>query len=80
MKRVPKNKKTLSLPWVIALYLGVSLAILAVTVYFQPGSAVRTLKNFLHDPRLLLLNLFPILAVTAVLYALLGNIFFAGSA
>ena len=80
MKRVSKNKITLSAPWVIALYLGFSLAILVLTVYLQPGSVVRTLKNFLHVPRLLLLNLFPILAVTAVFYALFGNIFFAGSA
>ncbi len=80
MKRVSKNKKSLSAFWTIVLYVLISLAILAVTVYLQPGSAVNTLKNFLRDPRLLALNLLPILAVLGLLYALLGNLFFAGSA
>ena len=80
MKRVSKNKKSLSAFWAIVLYVLISLAILAVTVYLQPGSAVNTLKNFLRDPRLLALNLLPILAVLGLLYALLGNLFFAGSA
>lgn len=80
MKRVSKNKKSLSAFWTIVLYVLISLAILAVTVYLQPGSAVNTLKNFLRDPRLLALNLLPVLAVLGLLYALLGNLFFAGSA
>ena len=79
MKRVSKNKKSLSAAWVIVLYIVISLAILAVAVYLQPGSATSTLRNFLRDPRLLALNLLPILAVLGLSYALLGNLFFAGS-
>ena len=63
MKRVSKNKKSLSAAWVAVLYIVISLAILAVAVYLQPGSATSTLRNFLRDPRLLALNLLPILAV-----------------
>ena len=79
MKRVSKNKKSLSAAWVAVLYIVISLAILAVAVYLQPGSATSTLRNFLRDPRLLALNLLPILAVLGLSYALLGNLFFAGS-
>ena len=79
MKPLFRNKRSLSLPWAMGLYLLISLAILAVTVYLQPGSAANTLRNFLHDPRLLALNLLPILALFGLLYALLGNLFYAGS-
>ena len=79
MKRVSKNKKSLSAFWVLVLYIVISLAILAVTVYLQPGSMTNTFRNFLRDPRLLALNLLPIMAVLAFFYALFGNLFFAGS-
>ena len=79
MKRVSKNRKCLSAPWVIVLYIVMSLAILAVTVYLQPGSVTNTFRNFLHDPRLLVLNLLPIMAVLALFYALFGNLFISGS-
>ncbi len=79
MKRASEKQRRMSLPRVIVLYIAISLAILAVAVYLQPGSAVNTLKNFLRDPRLLALNLLPILAVLGLFYALLGNLFFAGS-
>ena len=79
MKRVSENKKSLSAFWTIVLYVLISLSILAISVYLQPGSAANTLKNFLRDPRLLALNLLPILAVLGLTYALLGNLLFAGS-
>lgn len=79
MKSVFKHKKNLNLPWTVLLYLGISLAILVVALYLQSGSTMKLLRNFAHDPRLLVLNLFPIMAVLALLYALLGNLFFAGS-
>ena len=79
MKSFFKKKTRLSAFWTVLIYLGLSAAILAITVYLQPGSVTNTVKNFLRDPRLLALNLFPIMAVLAIAYAVLGNIFFAGS-
>lgn len=79
MKRVSKNRKSLPALWAFVLYIVISLAILAVTVYLQPGSMMNTFRNFLHDPRLLALNLLPIMAVFAFFFALFGNLFFAGS-
>ena len=79
MKSFFRKKLQLNTFWTLLILLGLSCAILAVTVYLQPGSATNTIKNFLHDPRLLILNLFPILAVLAIIYAVLGNPCFAGS-
>ncbi len=79
MKSFFRNKIQIKPVWNALLFLGIGLATLIFAVHLQPGNMLDTIQNFLHDPRLLLLNLFPILAVMAVLYALLGNMFFAGS-
>ena len=79
MKSLFRQKRKLNLAWTILLFLGISLAILLVSLYLQWGSTLKLLRNFAHDPRLLILNLFPIMAVLGLLYALLGNLFFAGS-
>lgn len=52
---------------------------LVFCVALQAGGLAHTLKNFLHDPRLLGLNLFPILALTAIFTGLLGNLFWGAS-
>ena len=79
MKSFFRQKRKLNLPWTILLFLGISLAILLVSFYLQWGSTLKLLRNIVRDPRLLILNLFPIMAVLGLLYALLGNLFFAGS-
>lgn len=79
MKRFFSKKLNLSPLWTVLLWLALSGFLLLVCVALQPGALTNTLKNFLHEPRLILLNLFPILALSGVLTALLGNLFWAGS-
>ena len=63
----------------LLLFLALCLLMLLVSVALQAGPVSKTLSNFLHEPKLLLLNLFPIVAVLGVLYALFGNLFYAAS-
>ena len=79
MKQFLSKKTRLSAFWTFLLWLGISVFILVFCVALQPGAVTNTLRNFLHEPRLILLNLFPILALTGILTALLGNVFWAGS-
>ncbi len=79
VRRFFEKKLQMNLLWLILVYLGLGAVIFCVTVWLQPGSFLATLKNFLKDPRLLALNLFPILAVLGLTYLAFGNIFFAGS-
>ena len=79
MKQFFQKKIQLSLLWRVLLCLGLSGIILAFCIALQAGSVVNTLKNFLRDPRLLALNLFPILALLTLFSALLGNVFWGSS-
>ena len=79
MRQFFAKKYNLSLPWRIAAYFALSLGILLVCVALQAGPLRKTLMNFLHAPLLLLLNWFPILAVLGLLWALIGNLLWAGS-
>ena len=79
MKRFFAKKIDLSPLWTVLLWLGLSGFILLICVALQPGALTNTLKNFLHEPRLILLNLFPILALLGILAALLGNLFWGAS-
>ncbi len=68
-------------PWAAGLcFVLLSLGILVFTTALQAGSVLRTLGNYLRQPLLLGLNLLPIAAVLALLWGLLGNLFWAGSA
>lgn len=79
MKRFFSKKLELSPGWTVLLWLALGGFILLFCVALQPGALTNTLRNFLHEPRLIVLNLFPILALLGVLWALLGNLFWAGS-
>ena len=80
MKRLFAKKHTLSPLWTLLLWLVLSCFILVLCVALQPGPVLKTLQNFLRHPKLLILNLFPVLVLLGVLTALLGNLFWAGSA
>ena len=79
-KSKPKTNR-LTLPWylVLPIYLILSGCILVFTTALQKGAVLHTLQNYLAQPLLLALNLLPILAVLGLLYAIFGNIFYAGS-
>ena len=79
MKRFWSEKTELKPLWRVWIYLGLSLFILFFCVALQAGSMTNTLRNFLHEPALIALNLFPILAVLGLLAVLTGNLFWAGS-
>lgn len=79
MKGFFNNKTQLGPLACLLIYLGLGGFILLFTVFLQPGGMLYTLRNFLRVPLLLGLNLLPILAVLGILYALTGNLFFAGS-
>ena len=79
MKKFFSDKITLSPLWQGLIYLGLSGFMLLFCVALQPGDLVHTLGNLLREPRLLLLNLFPVMALLGLLWALLGNLFWAGS-
>lgn len=80
MKRLFAKKVELSPLWTALLWLALGCFILVVCTALQPGPVLKTLQNFLHAPKLLILNLFPVLVLLGVLTALLGNLFWAGSA
>ncbi len=80
MKRLFSRKIELSPLWTILLWLVLGCFILTVCVALQPGPVLKTLQNFLRAPKLLILNLFPVLVLLGLLTALLGNLFWAGSA
>ncbi len=79
MKRFFAKKYELSPLLTLPVWLGLGCFILFFCVALQPGALTNTLRNFLHEPRLILLNLFPILALLGILTALFGNLFHAGS-
>lgn len=59
--------------------LGMTGFITLVCVWIQPGSFLDTMRAFYHQPLLIALNWFPVIVFTAVLYFLLGNLFFSGA-
>ena len=74
-----RSKKQLKTRWIVLWYLLLCGMMLVFCVALQAGSLKNTMLNLLREPMLLLLNLFPILAVLGVLYALFGNLFYAAS-
>ena len=50
-----------------------------VSLFIQPGSFAEVIRTFLAQPLLILLNWFPPLVLTAVLYFLIGNVFYGGA-
>lgn len=79
MKRLFSKKTELSPVRTALLWLVLTCFILVVCAALQPGPVLKTLQNFVRHPRLLILNLFPVLVLLGVLTALLGNLFWAGS-
>ena len=75
------GKRRLLLSPLMAALLGLGMTgfITLVCVWIQPGSFLDTLRAFYHQPLLILLNWFPVIVLTAVVYFLLGNLFYAGS-
>lgn len=63
----------------LLLFTFISGIIFLCCVVLQAGSALHTLSNFFHQPLLIALNLFPIVAVFGFLTLLIGNLFWAGS-
>ena len=61
MKRLFVKKLELSPLWTLLLWLVLSCFILVLCVALQPGPVLKTLQNFLQHPKLLILNLFPVL-------------------
>ena len=80
MKQFFSKKITLKLWQRLLLFCLLCGYIFLVSVYLQPGPIQKTFSNFLHEPRLLLLNFFPVLVFLGVFYALLNNLLFAGAA
>jgi phosphoglycerol transferase MdoB-like AlkP superfamily enzyme len=63
----------------VFLVFAASVLIALVCLWLQPGSLREALQIFWQQPRLIFLNWFPALVFTAVLYFLIGNVFY-GSA
>lgn len=74
-----KPRLLLSPLMTVLLGLGMTGFITLVSIWIQPGSLFDTLRAFYHQPLLILLNWFPVIVLTAVVYCLLGNLFYAGS-
>lgn len=79
MKTLISKKIHMRWYWTLLCLVGCSGIILCMSVALQIGSVVTTLLNLLRQPLLLLLNLLPIAAVLTLLYALIGNAFYAAS-
>ena len=79
MQQFFKKKIHLSWIWTGVFFLGISLFLLVLSVWLQAGPMRQTLLNFLHEPLLLILNLFPILAVLGFFFAVFGNLFWSAS-
>lgn len=66
--------------WVTGVLLfGISLFITLFCFYIQQGPIIETLKSYMQQPLLILLNWFPVAVVTLILYFAIKNIFFAGA-
>ena len=79
MKLFFKRKIRLPWSWTAILFLAIGFLLLGISVWLQAGPMTGTFANFLHEPMLLLLNLFPILAVLGLLWGLFGNLFYSAS-
>ena len=79
MRKFFQNKQSLSPICRLILFCLLAGFIFLTCVALQAGSVTNTLSNFLHEPTLIALNLFPILIVLGVLTLLFGNVFWAGS-
>ncbi len=79
MKQFFKKKIAVSGIRAGVIFLGIAFFLLALSVWLQAGPMRKTLVNYLHEPLLLLLNIFPILVLLCVFYAAFGNLFWSAS-
>lgn len=76
-----RGKRRLMLSPLLTALLGLGMTgfITLVCVWIQPGSFLDTMRAFYHQPLLIALNWFPVIVFTAILYSLIGNLFFSGA-
>ena len=78
-KKRPHKTVTLSRSVTVLSIIGICLADLLFTTLLQPGSAWRNIADLLSPAALLFLNVLPIVLFVLALYALIGNVFYAGT-
>ena len=79
MKQFFRAKKQLGWAWCLLLYFGICLLLLGVSVFLQAGPMTKTFSNYLHEPIMLLLNLFPVAAILGFFWMIFGNLFYSAS-
>ena len=79
MIRISKYRFEMKWYLVLLLLLLTSMLVMLTSVYIQPGSFMHTMKGFVRQPLLILLNFAPGFFIITFLYFILGNTFYSAS-
>ncbi len=79
-KRFSLNRRQLNAPISVVALVAIGLFVLCLGMIIAPGPVSEELNVFWQQPLLIILNAFPVFAMLIVLWAIIGNVFFAGAA